>query len=145
MAKSWAPIIATLSAWLVLTATLGCGSGNSNGGRQLQSISLNGTGMIQLQYTATGTFNTSPAMVNPLPVSWYTVDLSPSAVAYTLTSEPFQVSCQDSLLVAVAPSDPNAPTTGTIPGQVYQDLVIAHTATAEGGFIASNPQYLACP
>jgi hypothetical protein len=142
MAKSWAPIIATLSASLFLAANLGCGNSSH---RQLQSIAINGTGMIQFQFTATGTFNASPMTVNPLPVSWYTVDLNPSGVAYTLTSQPFQVSCQNSLLIALAPTDPKAASSGTIPSQVYQDLVVAHTTTAEGGFIASSPQYLACP
>ena len=143
LAKSWAPIIATLSASLFLATTLGCGSRSSS--RQLRSITLNGTGMIQFQFTATGTFNASPTTVNPLPVSWYVVDLNPSGVAYTLTSQPFQVSCQNSLLIAVAPMDPKAASSGTIPSQVYQDLVVAHTTTAEGGFIASSPQFLACP
>ncbi len=143
MAKSWAPAIAFLFASLLVSASLGCGSGSSN--RQLQSIAINGTGMIQLQFTATGTFNMSPATVSPLPVSWYVVNLTPSGMPYILTSQPFQSECQDALLIAVAPADPMAPATGTIPSQVFQDLVTAHTITVEGGFVASSPQFMACP
>jgi hypothetical protein len=145
MAKSGAPIVAALSLTLLLSVTLGCGSGNTGSNRQLQSIAVIGTGMIQLQFTATGTFNVSPMMVNPLPVSWYVVNPTPSGTPYTLTREPFQATCENATLIAVAPADPMAAASGTIPSQVFQDLVIAHTTTVEGGFVASTPQYLACP
>jgi hypothetical protein len=146
MAKSWAPILATLCASLFLAATLGCGSNN----RQLQSIAVNNSGaiegnMIQLQFAAAGTFNASPTTINPLPVSWYVVPQDTTAV-YTLTSQPFSMSCQTgSSVIALAPTDPNAPSSGTVPNQVFQDLVINHTVTAEGGFVASAAQYAACP
>jgi hypothetical protein len=143
MTKCWAPILASLSTLLLLSATLGCGSGGSS--RQLQSIAVNGTGMIQLQFTATGTFNASPTAVSPLPVSWYVVNPTPDGEAYALTSQPFQSMCQNATLIAVAPADPKAPATGTIPSQVFQDLVIAHTTSVEGGFVASTPQFMACP
>jgi hypothetical protein len=144
MTKTWAPMIGTLCFSLLLSATLGCGSSGS-GNRQLQSIAVNGTGMIQLQFTATGTFSASPTTVSPLPVSWYVVNPTPDGEAYALTSQPFQSMCQNATLVAVAPADPKAPASGTIPSQVFQDLVIAHTTTVEGGFVASGPQYMACP
>ncbi len=146
MTKSWAPILATLSASLFLAATLACGSSN----RQLQSIAITPTGaiegnMIQLQFVAAGAFNTSPTAVNPLPVSWYVVPQDTAAV-YTLTGQPFSIMCQTgSSVIALAPMNPNAPSSGTIPTQVFQDLVINHTITAEGGFVASNAQYAACP
>jgi hypothetical protein len=141
MAKSRAPMmIATFFVCSFLAATLGCG-GSGGSSRQLQSIAVTGTGMVQLQFTAAGAFNASPVTVNPLLVSWYVVNPTP----YTLTSQPFQSACQDAVLIAVAPIDPMAPATGTIPGQVFQDLVTAHTTTLEGGFVASSPQFLACP
>jgi hypothetical protein len=143
MTKSWAPMIATLFVASFLSATLGCGGSGSS--RQLQSIAVAGTGMIQLQFTATGTFNSSPMTVNPLPVSWYVVNPTPSGTPYALTSEPFQVGCENATLVAVAPANPTAAASGTIPSQVFQDLVTAHTTTVEGGFVASSPQFLACP
>ncbi len=136
-------MIATLSVSLLLSATLGCGGGSSS--RQLQSIAVTGTGMIQLQFTAAGTFSASPMTVNPLPVSWYVVNPTPSGTPYALTREPFQVACENATLVAVAPADPTAAASGTIPSQVFQDLVTAHTTTVEGGFVASTPQFLACP
>lgn len=145
MAKSRIPMmIATLFVSSFLSATFGCG-GNGGSSRQLQSIAVTGTGMVQLQFTAAGTFNASPVTVNPLPVSWYVVNPTPSAEPYTLTSQPFQSACQDAVVIAVAPMDPMAPAAGTIPSQVFQDLVTAHTTTVEGGFVASSPQFLACP
>jgi hypothetical protein len=146
MTKSWTPILFTLSASLFLALTLGCGTSN----RQLQSIAINTTGaiegnMIQLQFVAAGTFNASPTAVNPLPVSWYVVPHDTTAV-YTLTSQPLTMMCQTgSSVIALAPTNPNAPSSGTIPSQVFQDLVINHTIAEEGGFVASTAQYAACP
>ncbi len=107
MTKSWPPMTATFFASLFLSATLGCGSGGSS--RQLQSIAVNGTGMIQMQFTATGTFTVTPTTVSPLPVSWYVVNPVPSGMPYLLTSQPFEVTCENATLVAVAPADPTAP------------------------------------
>jgi len=143
MKKSSVPILAALAAALLLSATLGCGSGN----RQLQSITANGTGMIQFQFTAAGMFNASPTSVNPLPVSWYKI---PAGVdppfSYSLSSQPFATSCQTGdMVIALAPTNPDAPATGPIPTQVFDDLVLTHTTTSEGGFVASSPQNIACP
>ena len=101
--------------------------------------------MIQLQFVAAGAFNASPTAVDPLPVRWYVVPQATAAV-YTLTSQPFDIACQTgSSVIALAPTDPNAPKSGTIPSKVFQDLVIDHTVSEEGGFIASIAQYAACP
>jgi hypothetical protein len=146
MTKPWAPILATVSASLFLAATWACGSSN----RQLQSIAINTTGaiegnMIQLQFVASGMFNASPTTVNPLPASWYVVPQD-TAPIYTLTSQPFKMMCKTGAsVIALAPTDTNAPSSGAIPSQVFDDLVINHTIAAEGGFIASPPQYAACP
>jgi hypothetical protein len=142
MAKS-STSIATLSVALFLSATFGCGSSN----RRLQLITPSSAGMIQFQFSAAGTFSASPTSVNPLPVSWYVIPAGDDPpFGYTLTSQPFATSCRTgALVIALAPTDPNAPTTGSIPTQVFQDLVLAHTTTAEGGFVASSPQNIACP
>jgi hypothetical protein len=142
MARSSAPIRPILSVSIFLLITLGCGSIH----RQLQSIATDGVGMIQFQFTAVGSFDMSPTTVNSLPVSWYLVSQSPPPANYTLTSQPFVTQCQTfAVVIAVAPSNPNAPSSGTIPSHVFQDLVIAHTTTSEGGFVASSPQNIACP
>ncbi len=142
MKKSSAPLIATLSVWLFLSATLGCGSSN----RQLQSITTNSQGMTQFQLTATGRFSASPTTVTPLPVAWFVVGQAPPPTPYSLTSQPFVTGCQTlAVVIAVAPANPKAASTGNIPDQVFQDLVIAHTTTSEGGFVASSPQNIACP
>ena len=145
MEKFSAQIIAALCAELFLSLALGCGSSNSN--RQLQSISTSSTGMIQFQFTAAGTFSASPTTVNPLPVSWYVIPAGEDPpFGYTLTSQAFATSCQTGeLVVALAPTDPNAPGSGVIPTQVFQDLVLDHTTTSEGGFVASSPQIIPCP
>jgi hypothetical protein len=103
--------------------------------------------IAQLPPHETGSFayNASPTAVDPLPVSWYVVPQATAAV-YTLTSQPFDIACQTgSSVIALAPTDPNAPNSGTIPSQVFQDLIINHTVSEEGGFIASTAQYAACP
>ena|ERR1039458_1609370 len=143
MAKSSAPINATLSVSLFLLAILGCGGSN----RQLQSITANSQGMIQFQFSAAGTFSASPTSVNPLRVSWYVIPSGEDPpFGYTISSQPFATSCHTgTVVIALAPANPNAPTSGTIPTQVFDDLVIAHTTTAEGGFVASSPQNVACP
>lgn len=142
MKKPSAPLIATLSVCLLLLATLGCGSSN----RQLQSIQTNSQGMTQIQFTATGMFSASPMTVTPLPVAWFVVGQAPPPTPYTLSSQPFVTECESAVVViAIAPANPKAASSGTIPDQVYQDLVVAHTSTSEGGFVASSPQNIACP
>jgi hypothetical protein len=142
MKKSSAPLFA-LSTWLLLSATLGCGSSN----RQLQSIATNSQGMTQFPLTATGTFSASPTTVSPLPVAWFQVGqtLLPP-FTYKLTSQPLVTGCPTlAAVIAIAPTNPKAPSTGTLPEQVFEDLVLAHTTTSEGGFVASTPQNIACP
>jgi len=129
---------ATLLVFLGMTA---CGSTS----RQLQSITVSSGGNVSMQYTATGTFNKAPATVSPLPVSWYVVNsavianVSPPDYGYTLTSEPYSLNpcVLTDTVVALAPMDPNAPTSGGIPSKVYQDLVVTHTVSVEGGFVAA--------
>jgi hypothetical protein len=136
-------ILAARAVVVLLAMALSCGGSN----RQLESITANRSGMTQLQFTATGTFSTSPASVSPLPVFWWEGPalLHPPYV-YTLSSQPYSVTCQtgDSV-IAIAPTSTNAPVSGTIPAQVFEVLVSTQTGTAEGGFVASAPQSISCP
>jgi hypothetical protein len=114
MKKSSAPLFA-LSTWLLLSATLGCGSSN----RQLQSIATNSQGMTQFQLTATGTFSASPTTVSPLPVAWFQVGQTFfPPFTYKLTSQPLVTGCPTlAAVIAIAPTNPKAPSTGTLPEQ----------------------------
>jgi hypothetical protein len=130
--------VTCLSVLLGITA---CGSGS----RQLQSISISSGGNVNMHYTATGTFNKAPTTVSPLPVSWYVVNsaVSPAITeptyGYVLTTEPYSLSScvLTDTVVALAPVNPSAPSSGALPDKVYQDLVVNHTVSMEGGFVAA--------
>lgn len=115
MNRLWALILLLF----VTSLTLSCGSGSSgSNNRQLQSIAINEVvNGQQVQFIATGTFSAPPTTVSPLPVSW-SLDLPPRQ--YTLTTEPYTfLQCESAgpyflPIVAVAPVDPNAPSTGSI-------------------------------
>ncbi|MGO9649792.1 MAG: hypothetical protein ACLPLR_20160 [Terriglobales bacterium] len=101
----------------VTSLTLACGS-SSTSNRQLQSITINEVvNGQQVQFIATGTFSAPPTTVSPLPVSW-SLDLPPRQ--YTLTTQPYTfLQCESAgpyflPIVAVAPIDPNAPTSGSM-------------------------------
>jgi len=135
-------------------AVTACGSEMN---RQLESISItpaSATGATA-SYTATGTFNTPPATVTPLPVSWFLMGpaIDPPGPGYTLVNEAFTTNrCSQAqvnaalnyTVIAVAPVDPGAPASGPMPSQVFEDLVITHSKTAEGGFVAATAA-LTCP
>jgi hypothetical protein len=105
---------------VVTSLTLSCGSGS---GRHLQSITLTQTAINngqEDQFVATGTFSEPPTTVTPLPVDWTNGLMAPPppTYIYTLTTQPFVVNCtvvgpEAPLVVAFAPPDPNAPTSGT--------------------------------
>jgi hypothetical protein len=92
--------------------TLACGSG-----RQLQSITIAQTANgQQIEFVATGNFSSSPAVVNSIPVEWSVQLMAPPPKQYTLTTQPFLFECTTSgpfPIVAYAPSDPNAPLSGS--------------------------------
>jgi hypothetical protein len=127
MNRSWAFIVLLFAAWL----TLACGSSSSSN-RQLQSITINSTvSGQQVQFTATGTFSAPPTTVTPLPVGDWGIGPfapPPENVQYTLTTKPFLFDCAGPgpylPVSTLAPSDPNAPTTGSLP---FAEVV---TATA---------------
>jgi hypothetical protein len=107
MKQLWAFILLLSAASL----TLACGSSTSNS-RQLQSITINDSIIgDQVSFVATGTFSAPPTTVTPLPVSW---SLAPPPGNYTLTTQPFTPQCPDpSPIVASAPVNPNAPSSGS--------------------------------
>jgi len=118
MNKFWAFSLLLLMAFLALSC------GNSSG-RQLQSITimqLRETGNGQLEFVATGTFSDPPMTVTPLPVMWGLQLYAPPPrnLDYTLTSQPYMLNCTSTgaaagPVSAIAPSDANAPTSGSWP------------------------------
>ncbi len=102
---------------LMASLTLSCGSSNN---RRLQSITIHTvTNGPQIQFTATGTFSAPPTTVSPLPVFWAS---APPPPQYTLTTQPYVYSCANMTavvpgpLIAFAPADPNAPSSGAMSG-----------------------------
>ena len=97
----------------VTSLTLACGSSN----RQLQSIAMTETANgQQLAFVATGNFSSSPTIVTSIPVQWSVQLMAPPPQQYTLTTQPFPFQCTASgifPIVAYAPSDPNAPLSGS--------------------------------
>jgi hypothetical protein len=124
MHRFWALLILLSAASL----TSACGSSS----RHLQSITISSTvNGQQVQFIATGTFSAPPTTITPLPVSDWGIGPfapPPENVQYTLTTQPFVFDCTGSgpylPVSALAPSNPNAPTTGSLP---FANMV---TATA---------------
>jgi hypothetical protein len=141
--------IAPFLAIPLLLAIASCG-GSAN--RQLVSISISPTtGSGAASYTATGTFTASPVTVTPLPVSWFIMGpgIDPPGAAYNLTSGKYAparciqvqgIQPATYTVIGLAPASPNAPSTGSMPNQVFDDLVIARTTSAEAGFVAATAQ-----
>jgi hypothetical protein len=98
---------------LVSSLTLACGSSN----RRLQSITMTQTANgQQIEFVATGNFSSSPTTVTSIPVEWSVQLMAPPPQLYTLTTQPFLFECTASgpfPIVAHAPSDPNAPLSGS--------------------------------
>ena len=137
-----------IPAALLLFSIAGCVADSD---RVLQSISISpntATG-ASASYTATGTYSSAPVTVTPLSVSWLIMGpgLDPPGPGYAETPGVFQAqrcsqvqskTTTNYVVVAFAPADPNAPSSGPMPAQVFQDLVTAHTMTSEGGFVAAT-------
>jgi hypothetical protein len=122
------------SVLLILVATvltLSCGSG----GRQLQSITISQTvNGQQIQFTATGTFSAAPITVSPLPVTWGVGPFAPPPpgnLGYQLSTQPFQFDCTVSgpslPVLAWAPPDPNAPSSGSWP---FKQMITSSAAVS---------------
>jgi hypothetical protein len=126
--------------------------------RRLESIQVTPASAqgAKAKYEATGTFNEAPLKVEPLHVSWYLAGpaIDPPPPHYSLTADKDTPKrCNESAanlavfrytVIALAPADPKAPATGVVPSKVFQDLVIDHTKTSEGGFVAGTAK-LVCP
>jgi hypothetical protein len=97
----------------VVTLTLACGSSN----RRLQSITMTRTANGQrTEFVATGNFSSPPATLTAISVEWSVQLMAPPPRQYTLTTQPFLFECTASgpfPIVAYAPSDPNAPFSGS--------------------------------
>jgi len=139
-------------ALLVVFAIFGCGSD-----RQLESISVTPASMTnvkagtQVTFTAAGQFNMSPMTADPARVSWRASGpaIDPAGMnSYSLTDQSFIFTCPAPgtfMVTAYAPKNPNAAADGSVPSQVYQDLVTSHTMSAEGGFVAATAQVTCVP
>ncbi len=142
------PFPLTLIPAIALLAFIpGC-SGGMN--RTLDSISIFPitSNNAPFTYRATGTYNTSPMTVNPQSVSWYIMGpgIDPPPAAYSLATAAYtaqrcvQIQNKNPLtytVIALAPADPAAPNSGPVPSQVFEDLVITHTMTMEGGYVSA--------
>jgi hypothetical protein len=126
--------------------------------RRLESIEVTPASArgAKAAYVASGKFNEPPLKVEPLHVSWYLAGpgIDPPPPYYALTAKPYKPDrCNEMAanpvefhytVIALAPTDPKAAHSGPVPRQVFQDLVIDHSKTVEGGFVAGTAK-LACP
>jgi hypothetical protein len=133
-------------------------SGANANRRKLESIEVTPASAkgANAAYDASGKFNAPPFKVEPLDVSWYLAGpgIDPPPPYYALKAGSFKADrCNaiaansvvfDYTVIALAPADPSAPKSGTVPWQVFHDLVIEHSKTAEGGFVAGTAK-LICP
>ena len=114
--------IARLASPLIPVLALACFALSCGSSRRLQAITISQTASgTQVTFVATGTFSAPPTTITPLPASWFVGTLG---AQYTLTTQPFSarnVCPPDAnppvgLLVAIAPADPNAPSSGSVSG-----------------------------
>jgi hypothetical protein len=111
--------IVRLASPLIPVLAFACCALSCGSSRRLQSITISQTTSgTQSTFVATGTFSAPPTTVTPLPVSWY---VGPVGAQYTLTTQPFSTTtgCLNpavALLAAIAPADPNAPSSGSVSG-----------------------------
>jgi hypothetical protein len=115
---------------LVISLTLACGSGSN---RQLQSITITQTANgQQFEFVATGHFSSSPVTITSIPVEWSIQLMAPPPPQYTLTAQPFAFDCGVAeatsagpiAIVAYAPSNANAPVSGSWSGMVQASTAI---------------------
>jgi len=142
-------------AGLMLALPLAISACGGSATRLLQSITITRANGTQINFTAAGMFTAAPVTESLLPVAWYLMGpaIDPPPASYALVSAPYHPArCVQApgppsvtyTVIALAPVDPNAPLSGSMPYQVFDDLVIAHTKTAEGGFIAATTT-VTCP
>jgi len=128
---------------------------HSNSSRRLESITISpasATGANRV-YTATGKYNAPPERETPIAVSWYLMGpaIDPPPSGYTLVKGSFKAErCLAGkggtelkyTVIALAPADPHAPKSGSLPMKVFDDLVIQHDRTEEAGFVAATAQLI---
>ncbi len=140
-----------LTAAAVCVMFFSCGSSNSTSqlsSTTLQSITISQQPSIDFpQLIATGTYGNGK-QVTPLAVSWVNTGLPVMTTAqppYSLTSSPFLPQCINTTvgIAAIAPANPKAPSSGSVPLKVWQNLVFG-TAKNEGGFVGATAQ-ASCP
>jgi hypothetical protein len=142
--------IGRLVSKLTLASLVGCivvyfnGCGG-NGNYTLQSIRINQkVAAASSQFTATGIYSDG-TQTTPLAVGWFQWTFSSFLVGtphYSLRNSPFLPQCASGTaltIMAVAPLDPHAQSSGTIPVGVFQDFALGKTNT-EGGFVAGTIQ-----
>ena len=147
-----AALIFILLSFVAELAISGCGSD-----RRLESIIVTPSSVAnvkaasQVTFTAAAQFNMSPMTVNPARVSWRAsgpgIDQA-GTNSYSLTDQPAMFICPvpgTFSVTAYAPTNPNAAADGSVPSQVYQDLVTSHSMSAEGGFVAATAQVTCVP
>lgn len=124
----------------------GCGANTA----MLQSITISPASQSSAaQFVATGTFSDG-TKVSPLPVSWFIIvvpDIDP-APGYHLTTSPFSQQCVQGengsfLVTAFAPQNPKAPSSGSMPENVWADMINA-SVPSEGGFVGGSAHFN-CP
>ena len=123
-----------------------CGGGGIG---SLQSLKITSqVAVTSFQFTATGLYS-SGKQLTPLSVGWFDFTFNSFLVGnphYTLTKSRFVPLCTSGevlIVMAIAPVDPNASATGTVPTAVFQDFATGKTNN-EGGFIAATTQ-INCP
>jgi hypothetical protein len=109
-----------LLAHAPVLGTPGCG----RGGRAPEPIAIVGQGRSSAEtiVSASGTFSSSPITQTNVPASWYLLGpgLDPPPAGSTLTSQSFSLLCGGYTAIAVAPTDPNTPSSGTIPATGFR-------------------------
>src|SRR5690348_8018085 len=134
-----------------ILSSSGCGGTGSN--RQLLSLTISPQSAAaqngqQPQFVATGHFNTAPTTVTPISVAWQqsfpVFDPPGMVIPFTLTQQPFAGQCFQGIhtvtVVAFAPVNANASGSISVPLSVFEDLVIQHNTSQEGGFVAATAQ-----
>lgn len=140
---TWAPLLLLVFA-VVLSS---CGGGSLG---TLRSIQINQQSAVDFpEYTATGTYSNG-MQANGIAVSWVQWNFTTFVVStphYLLTASPFLPQCAQAgsafTLAAIAPADPQAPSNGDVPLNVWMDIVTGK-AQSEGGFVGARVQ-ITCP
>lgn len=145
-----AEITLILVGFSTALTTAGCARGTP---RVLESISVAPKTVTaqnaQATFTATGHYNTDPTTVPSLPVSWVVMGPAgdPPGPGYALSATPLTAQCRARAtytVVAYAPTNPDAPSSGSMPSSVFSALVLEQSTTSDDGFVAGTAT-MNCP